>query len=41
MFEAEAKMFNNDRLVQETYDKKNELESLIYAVKRNCADKYL
>jgi len=33
-------MMNSDKLIQETYERKNELESLIYAIKRNCAEKY-
>jgi len=33
-------MVNHDRLVLETNEKKNDLETLIYATKRNCGDKY-
>lgn len=34
-FTAESTMVNQDRLILETYEKKNELESLIYRWKSN------
>lgn len=30
LFEAEAKMSNDDKLIKDTYERKNELQSLIY-----------
>ncbi len=39
-FEAEARMANNDRIVQETYDKKNELESLVYDIRGKLGGVY-
>lgn len=33
-------MANHDKVVLETNEKKNDLETLIYATKRNCGDKY-
>lgn len=38
-FEEEATMFNHDRLIRETYEKKNELESYIYDIRQKLSDK--
>lgn len=39
-FEEECHMANNDRVILETYHKKNELESYIYEMRGKIADKY-
>jgi len=39
-FEDECQMANNDRVIHETYHKKNELESYIYDFRGKLADKY-
>ncbi len=39
-FEIEAKMFNQDRLVTETHEKKNELESYVYDLRQKLADSH-
>jgi heat shock protein 4 len=39
-FEEECQMANNDRVIHETYHKKNELESYIYDFRGKIADKY-
>ena len=39
-FEDEATMFNHDRLIRETYEKKNELESYIYDMRQKLSDKF-
>lgn len=39
-FEEECQMANNDRLIHETYHKKNELESYIYDLRSKLADKH-
>lgn len=39
-YEEECQMANNDRVIQETYHKKNELESYIYEFRGKLAEKY-
>ena len=39
-FEIEAHMNNHDRLIHETHEKKNELESYIYEMRQKLGDKY-
>lgn len=41
LFEQECQMSNQDRVVQETSEKKNELESYIYDMRGKLDDKYL
>jgi len=40
MFQSEATMANQDRIQQETIDKKNELESMIYTWRENLNGSY-
>jgi heat shock protein 4 len=39
-YEEEAQMANQDRVIHETYDKKNELESYIYDLRTKLNEKY-
>jgi len=39
-FEEEVQMAHQDKIIHETYDKKNELESYIYEMRSKVSDKY-
>ena len=40
LFEEECQMTNQDRIVRETYEKKNEMESYIYELRGKLNEQY-